>query len=830
MIENESLDLNIPSNMINYTTDKKINPFNIQNTFKSGDISSNSTEINSNKTMELKENFSPKKNNQKPSKSEVIKTFCRIRPINGTNELFSISPKDERILNINSVNLEKLNVGNNLKLINSYTFSKVFGENSSQEEVFEYTCQPLIDDLIINHKSGLVFTYGMTNAGKTFTVIGTPEKPGILPQALKKLLEYKEGNNSSVNRYKNFYCNFVEIYNEDIFDLLADDPTGKNKYFKRKLNIKENLNSVFFLQDVTFAKLDSIENFNNILNKGISKKVHSSTVLNQNSSRSHTIFKIVLFNNNKNISKIDFSIEELVSLSVVDLAGSERQKRTDAKGINLQEACKINQSLSTLGKCLEAMKHNSISNAKKIVPLRESKLTKIFAEYFQGNQNIIMITNINPRTEDFEETIRALNYSCVARDIKPVKSMIPKLNTGNELKIQLKKEKKLTENNTNNVNNIIESEGKEIQIEKSAIPEVNTADKLNDSFTLNLNDIFNESAIKTEFTHPPEENSSTKDEIAKLMLEIKKLREEVNEFKTDKSDNSELKNQIHPGKKTEALLDSKKNCSLEKNRPDSQNNNNINPFGNDLINENNNNQNESIHELNNSSNCNESFFSQRNNFNNESTGLIPGPNNFYQNKNMNPMGYINNMMNPYGSFGFPYNNPFIPFYGPNMCGQSMYNSPFLALPDAKDHSRTQNIVVKNGRGKKNAKKSSNINGILNSALNNIFPGMPNRLNLIFINSKFGNLVSDQSIEEENDDFSDSDDKDSVPKKRKAKGTPKKKKKKYNKKNVQKYFEKQKKPFIYPKNNRYNKNNNHANENYVIDENNNESNYDEDSMY
>ena len=195
----------------------------------------------------------------------------------------------------------------------------------------------------------------MTNAGKTFTVIGTPDKPGILPKALQKLLEYDEQKIKPDNINNNLYCNFVEIYNEDVFDLLADDLTGKNKFFKRKLNVKENLNSVFFLQDVTYSKLDNLESFNNILNKGISKKVHSSTNLNQNSSRSHTIFKIILMNKNKDISKIDFSTEELISLSVVDLAGSERQKRTEAKGKNLQEACKINQSLSTLGKCLEAM-------------------------------------------------------------------------------------------------------------------------------------------------------------------------------------------------------------------------------------------------------------------------------------------------------------------------------------------------------------------------------------------------------------------------------------------------------------------------------------------
>ena len=249
-------------------TPKKSNPninnndkqFTDQNPLKKANISIASTEINSNKKKEIINNLTPKKKSS--SKIEAIKTFCRIRPIKGTNQLFSLQQKNDKILNINSANLEKLNVGNNLKLINSYKFSKVFGELSTQEEIFEYACKPLIDDLILNQRSGLVFIYGMTNAGKTFTVIGTPENPGILPQALKTLLEYdvKKINNEK-NANINFNYNFVEIYNEDVFDLLADVPKSKNKYFKNKLNVKENLNSIFFLQDVTFEKLDDLESF-----------------------------------------------------------------------------------------------------------------------------------------------------------------------------------------------------------------------------------------------------------------------------------------------------------------------------------------------------------------------------------------------------------------------------------------------------------------------------------------------------------------------------------------------------------------------------------------
>ena len=776
-----------------------------------------STEIHSNKNLSLEENNTPKK---KPkSKMEAIKTFCRIRPCKSQNELFSISKSDDRILNINSSILDKLNVGNNLKLINSYKFSKVFDENSTQEEVFELTCKPLLEDFIFNQKSGLVFTYGMTNAGKTYTVIGTPECPGILPLALKNLLEYEEIlKMKGQKNYHNFYCNFVEIYNEDIFDLLSDDPSGKNKYYKKKLTIKENLNSVFFLPEVTFAKLDNLESFNNILNKGISKKVHSSTVLNENSSRSHTIFKIIFFKENKDITKLDFSTEELISLSVVDLAGSERQKRTDAKGKNLQEACKINQSLSTLGKCLEAMKHNSVSNNKKMVPLRESKLTKIFAEYFQGDQNIIMITNINPRNEDFEESIRALNYSCIAKDIKPIKSVIPKFSSsGNELKMQIKKEieKKFNEiQNSNNINNNMnnnnntdnnnnpnninyDKKNEEFNNIDDNLPgkNDNNNNKLNDSLTLNLNELFNSNSnfddmidheMKTEFTKAPEDNS-TKEEIAKLMNEINKLREEVNEFKNEKSEFQ--KSKIF-GLQSETQ--SIKGISYDKNKLNYMNmNNNLRPFSQFSQSETNNfkflgNNNE----LNMPGfNCNDSILSQEpNNFsntNNNSCNFFGGINTSFQNNNplFPPQNNFNNnsMLTPYGNYGYPFNNPFLPFYG----GANIFGNSILPLPDANTDNK------KNKAANKKGKKNKNINEMINNYLGNIVPGISRGVNLIFINSKFGNLIPGQSIQEERIEFSDTDDENGTGKKRKIKGTPKKKKKNKVRNQTQKTYPKMK---------------------------------------
>ena len=160
------------------------------------------------------------------------------------------------------------------------------------------------------------------------------------------------------------------------------------------------------------------------------KKTHASTQLNNYSSRSHTIFKLIIrwpFNKSNNFNDsqdVNDSEYEESTLSIVDLAGSERAYRAETSGKELQQACKINHSLYVLGKCMEIMKHNSLYLNKKIVPFRESKLTMLFQEYFQGDQNIIMITNINPSRDDFEETIRVLSYACIAKEIRPIKSKI----------------------------------------------------------------------------------------------------------------------------------------------------------------------------------------------------------------------------------------------------------------------------------------------------------------------------------------------------------------------------------------------------------------------
>ena len=174
--------------------------------------------------------------------------------------------------------------------------------------------------------------------------------------------------------------------------------------------------------DLTSIQISSGTQIETILDKCIANRSQADTVLNSNSSRSHTIFKIVLkYTYQSSANNVSYDS----SLCIVDLAGSERAKRTENTGNQMLEACNINKSLLVLGRCLKSLKDNQMSlSSTNVVPYRDSKLTKILFEYFHEENNLRMIANINPRQADFEESMRVLNYAAIAKDIQPIKSRV----------------------------------------------------------------------------------------------------------------------------------------------------------------------------------------------------------------------------------------------------------------------------------------------------------------------------------------------------------------------------------------------------------------------
>ena len=348
--------------------------------FPSSQTNPQVSELNISNIME----FSPQKP-QPTSPNETIKTYCRLRPCEKPIS-YSLSNQNKKLKITSQTSTHE------------YTFNKVFLSTSTNLDIFNEICKPLINDLFLKNKSTLLFTYGLSNSGKTHTIIGDLSNPGILPFSLVVIMDYIL---SYYNNKIEVKCVYVEIYNEKIYDLLSEK--------KNRLHLKE-CNKLFVLDSKTTIKhITSLNDFENALNAGVNRKVHLSTKLNSQSSRSHTIFKVMLSTG--------------ATFSIVDLAGAERSNKADTVGKGLKETCKINTSLMTLGRCIDAMEHNSKFNKvdKKIpVPIRESKLTKMFQEYFTGEHNVVMITNINPSKDDFLENRNVFAYACKAMKVKPI--------------------------------------------------------------------------------------------------------------------------------------------------------------------------------------------------------------------------------------------------------------------------------------------------------------------------------------------------------------------------------------------------------------------------
>ena len=339
------------------------------------------------------------------SKINYIKSYCRIRPNNTQENCIN----NFEIAGINNTNLI-VDYSDSLKEKNKieYNFTKIFNENTLNKDIYINICEPAINDLLNLKRSGIIFVYGVTNSGKTYTVNGNRENPGILPLSLYKIFQFVQNYKKKLE----ILCTYVEIYNEEIFDLFS--------YEKNKVKLCGSSDN-FFLKNAIIKKINSLNDLNEALTLGINQRTINSTNLNNISSRSHSIFRIEInFGEN----------EESCSFSIADLAGIERANRAGTKGENLKETGQINNSLLILRKCFDAMEQNSniIQVEKKVrVPIRESKLTMLMKEYLNGNKNVIMICTINPNISDMFDNKNVLHFASKAQKVKPIKSWIEQI-------------------------------------------------------------------------------------------------------------------------------------------------------------------------------------------------------------------------------------------------------------------------------------------------------------------------------------------------------------------------------------------------------------------
>ncbi|XP_037358713.1 kinesin-like protein KIF23 isoform X3 [Talpa occidentalis] len=242
------------------------------------------------------------------------------------------------------------------------------------------------------------------------------------------------------------FVSYIEIYNNYIYDLLEEVPFDpiKPKIPQSKM-LREDKNHNMYVAGCTEVEVKSTEEAFEVFWKGQKKRRIANTHLNRESSRSHSVFNIKLVQapldadgDNVLQEKEQITISQL---SLVDLAGSERTNRTKAEGNRLREAGNINQSLMTLRTCMEVLRENQMYGTNKMVPYRDSKLTHLFKNYFDGEGKVRLIVCVNPKAEDYEESLQVMRFAEVTQEVevaRPVDKAICGLTPGRRYRNQIR--------------------------------------------------------------------------------------------------------------------------------------------------------------------------------------------------------------------------------------------------------------------------------------------------------------------------------------------------------------------------------------------------------
>jgi hypothetical protein len=301
---------------------------------------------------------------------------------------------------------------------NEYAFDAVFGENSTQEEVYMHTAKKYIPNLI-DGKNVTVFAYGATGAGKTHTMLGNTRvdaaaagtSAGIIPNAVMDVFKLIDASSSLKPDEKwSIALTYIEVYNEQVYDLLED--SGKT------LSIREDQErGVVIVAGATEQSVASFEEVKHFMQVGNRNRKTEATMANEVSSRSHAVLQLTV---RRTILRRETNRESVIEskLSLIDLAGSERASVTNNRGARLQEGANINKSLLALANCINALSENANGGKKLNVKFRDSKLTHLLKSSLEGNCNLIMIANINPSDTTQEDSQNTLKYANRAKNIK----------------------------------------------------------------------------------------------------------------------------------------------------------------------------------------------------------------------------------------------------------------------------------------------------------------------------------------------------------------------------------------------------------------------------
>ncbi|PKA63284.1 125 kDa kinesin-related protein [Apostasia shenzhenica] len=358
-------------------------------------------------------NGNPSSKNDK-EKGVNIQVILRCRPLS-EDEMRVNTPV---VISCNENRREVAAVQNiaNKQIDRTFTFDKVFGPSSQQKDLFKQAVSPIVTEVLEGYNC-TIFAYGQTGTGKTYTMEGGaikakdgdfPSDAGVIPRSVRQIFDTLEAQNAEYS----MKVTFLELYNEEITDLLAPEESKFSEdKSKKPIALMEDGKGGVFVRGLEEEIVTTAGEIYTILEKCSSKRRTAETLLNKQSSRSHSIFSITI-----HIKESTPEGEEMIKcgkLNLVDLAGSENISRSGARDGRAREAGEINKSLLTLGRVINALVEHSGH-----VPYRDSKLTRLLRDSLGGKTKTCIIATISPSIHCLEETLNTLDYAHRAKNIK----------------------------------------------------------------------------------------------------------------------------------------------------------------------------------------------------------------------------------------------------------------------------------------------------------------------------------------------------------------------------------------------------------------------------
>ncbi|KAM4587766.1 kinesin-like protein KIF17 isoform 2-T4 [Odontesthes bonariensis] len=334
--------------------------------------------------------------------SESVKVVVRCRPLNDREK--ALNSKVVLTLDLHRCQCFIEKPGAADEPPKQFTFDGTYFIDQTTEQMYNEIAYPLVEGVTEGY-NGTIFAYGQTGSGKSFTMQGVSEpaaQKGVIPRAVEHIFESIQ---CAENTKFLVRASYLEIYNEEIRDLLGSDT-------KQRMELKEHPEHGVYVRDLSMHTVHSVGECERIIEQGWGNRAVGYTLMNKDSSRSHSIFTIHL-----EICNTDADGSNHLragKLNLVDLAGSERQSKTGATGERLREATKINLSLSALGNVISAL----VDGRSKYIPYRDSKLTRLLQDSLGGNTRTLMIACLSPADNNYEESLSTLRYANRAKSIQ----------------------------------------------------------------------------------------------------------------------------------------------------------------------------------------------------------------------------------------------------------------------------------------------------------------------------------------------------------------------------------------------------------------------------